>query len=42
MVLKIGLQKEKIEALKSIVDMISRLGFQIKNAIEWMRFMNGA
>jgi hypothetical protein len=40
--LKIGLQKEKIETLKSIVDMISRLGFQIKNAIEWMRFMNGA
>lgn len=40
--LKIGLQKEKIEVLKSIVDMISRLGFQVKNAIEWMRFMNGS
>jgi hypothetical protein len=40
--LKIGMQQEKIEALKSIVDVISRLGFQIKNAIDFMRFMNGS
>ena len=40
--LKIGLQKEKVEILKSIIDMISRTGFQIKNAIEWMKFMNGS
>lgn len=39
--LKIGLQKEKVEALRSIVDMISRMGFQVKNAIDFMRFMNG-
>jgi hypothetical protein len=40
--LKIGLQKEKIEALKSIIDMVSRLGFQVKSAIDWMRFQNGS
>lgn len=40
--LKIGLQKEKIEVLKSIVDTVSRLGFQVKSAIDWMRFQNGS
>lgn len=40
--LKIGMQNEKIEVLKSIVDTISRLGFQVKNAIDWMRFQNGS
>lgn len=40
--LKIGMQKEKIEVLKSIVDTISRLGFQVKSAIDWMRFQNGS
>lgn len=40
--LKIGLQKEKIDILKSIIDVISRLGFQVKNAIDWMRFQNGS
>jgi hypothetical protein len=40
--LKIGMQQEKIEILKSIVDVISRLGFQVKNAIDWMRFQNGS
>lgn len=40
--LKIGMQQEKIEVLKSIVDTISRLGFQVKNAIDWMRFQNGS
>lgn len=39
--LRIGMQQEKIEILKSIVDTISRLGFQVKNAIDWMRFQNG-
>lgn len=39
--LKIGMQQEKIETLKSIVDIISRLGFQVKNAIDWMRFQSG-
>lgn len=40
--LKMGMQNEKIEVLKSIVDTISRLGFQVKNAIDWMRFQNGS
>lgn len=39
--LKIGLQKEKIEVLKSIVDIISRLGYQIRSAIDWAKFQNG-
>ena len=42
MSLKIGMQQEKVEVLKSIVDTISRLGFQVKNAIDWMRFQNGS
>jgi hypothetical protein len=40
--LRIGLQKEKIDVLTSIVDQISRLGFQVKSAIDWSRFMNGS
>lgn len=39
--LRIGVQQEKIEVLKSIVDTVSRLGFQVKNAIDFMKFMNG-
>lgn len=42
MSLKIGMQKEKIDVLNSIVDTVSRIGFQVKNAIDFMRFMNGA
>jgi hypothetical protein len=40
--LKIGIQQEKIEVLKSIVDIISRLGFQIRSAIEWVKFESGS
>lgn len=39
--LKIGLQKEKIEVLKSIVDIVSRTGYQVKTAVDWQRFING-
>jgi hypothetical protein len=39
--LKIGLQKEKIEVLKSIVDIISRMGYQLRSAIDWAKFQNG-
>lgn len=42
MSLKIGMQQEKIEVLKSIVETIGRLGFQVKSAIDWMRFQNGS
>jgi len=40
--LKIGMQNEKVETLKSIMDIISRLGFQVKTAVDWARFMNGS
>jgi hypothetical protein len=39
--LKIGIQHEKIEFLKSIIDSISKRTFQIKNAIEMIKFENG-
>jgi hypothetical protein len=40
--LKMGLQKEKIETAKSIIDIISRLGYQIRSAIDWAKFQNGS
>ena len=39
--LKIGLQREKISTLDSILKTIGNRGFQIKNAIDWNRLMNG-
>jgi hypothetical protein len=39
--LKIGMSKEKLEFLKSIIGQISIRGYQIKNAIEFMKFQNG-
>jgi hypothetical protein len=39
--LKIGIQKEKIEVLKSIVDIISRTGYQLRTAVDWAKFQNG-
>lgn len=40
--LKIGMQNEKVDTLKSIMEIISRLGFQVKSAVDWARFMNGS
>jgi len=40
--LKIGMQSEKVETLKSIMDIISRLNFNVKNSIDFMKFMNGS
>lgn len=40
--LKIGIQQEKVDALKAIIDAITKMGFHIKSAIDWMRFMNGS
>jgi hypothetical protein len=40
--LKIGMQNEKVETLKSIMEVIQRLGFQVKTAVDYMRFMNGS
>jgi hypothetical protein len=42
MVLKIGLQKEKIEAIKAIIDAVKNMNWNVRNAIDYMRFMNGA
>jgi hypothetical protein len=40
--LKIGYQQEKIELLESIIKSFSNRGFQIKSAIDWFKFTNGA
>jgi len=40
--LKIGMQNEKVDTVKSIMDIISKLGFQVKSAVDWARFMNGS
>lgn len=40
--LKIGMQKEKIEVLKSIVDIISRTGYQVRTALDFIKFQNGS
>lgn len=39
--LKIGLQREKISTLDSILKTIANRGFQIKNAIDYLKLMNG-
>lgn len=39
--LKMGLQREKIYALESILKSISNRGFQINNAVNYMKLMNG-
>lgn len=41
MTLQMELQKEKIDALKSILNMISNRSFQINNAIKWNQFLSG-
>lgn len=39
--LRIAVQAEKVDALDSIIRVISNRGYAIKNAIDYMRFMNG-
>lgn len=39
--LKVGIQHEKIELLESIIKSIMNRGFQIKNAIDFMKFQSG-
>jgi len=39
--LKVALQQEKVDYLESILKSINNRGFQIKNAIEWNRFITG-
>lgn len=39
--LKIGIQHEKVELLESIIKSIMNRGFQIKNAIDFIKFQSG-
>lgn len=39
--LKIEYQKEKIDFLENIIKALNNRNFQIKNAIDWAKFMNG-
>ena len=41
MSLKIGMQEEKVEVLKSILVSVNNRGYQIKNGIDFLRFTNG-
>lgn len=40
--LKIGIQKEKVDFIKDILDNIKYRNNSIKNAIEWQKFISGA
>lgn len=40
--LKIGYQLEKIDLLESIIKMVMNRNFQIKSAIDWIKFEQGA
>jgi hypothetical protein len=40
-ILKVSLQNEKVDYLESILKSINNRGFQIKNAIDWNRFISG-
>ena len=40
--LKVEMQSEKVMFLESIIKSLSTLGYNIKSAIEWSRFQNGA
>ena len=39
--LKIEYQKEKINLLENIIKALNNRNYQIKNAIDWAKFMNG-
>lgn len=39
--LKYAIQNEKVSFLKSIIDILNMRSFQIKNAIDFMKFTNG-
>jgi hypothetical protein len=38
---KKAMQQEKVDTIDSIIKSINTRGFQIKNAIDWIRFTNG-
>lgn len=39
--LKIGIQHEKIDLLESIIKTLQNRGFQIKTALDWLKFQSG-
>lgn len=39
--LKMSLQEQKVNYLESVIKSINNRGYNIKNAIEWMRFTTG-
>lgn len=39
--LKVALQQEKVNYLDAVLKSINNRGFQIKNAIDWLKFTNG-
>jgi len=39
--LKLSLQQEKVNYLDAVIKSINNRGFQIKNAIDWLKFTNG-
>lgn len=39
--LRIGLQEEKIQALESIIRTLNSMGYNIRAAIDWQKFING-
>jgi hypothetical protein len=39
---RIELQQEKLDFLDSVIKSLTNRGFQIKNAIDWMKFTQGA
>ena len=39
--LKLEYQKEKIDFLENVIKALNNRNFQIKNAIDWAKFMNG-
>jgi len=39
--LKVALQQEKVNYIEAVLKSINNRGFQIKNAIDWLRFTNG-
>lgn len=40
--LRIGVQLEKISLLESIIKTVTNRGFQIKTAVDWIKFTSGA
>ena len=39
--LQVSFQGEKVDYLESVLRMINSRGWQIKNAIEWIKFQDG-